>query len=222
MVLPTVLHLSYIITSFLIFMAQSQCKINGVVCVEGEMARAELHVFGCGWRQELKLYSAFLLLLNSWVWKGSGIAVILCACLLVSLLLSFAYLNLLLTLIFRHNKGGCCLLKGGFQVLRHFMQRNHWIALLLWCLLHWMESCNCAQFWLLLIGTGKCAVVQADFGCLESCIKSAKIPVLATDFFVAIWEGAASLLPLGKMQDLNLKLFVWRGFVFIREDLAAV
>lgn len=33
MVLPTVLHLSCIITSFLLFMAQSQCKINGVVCV---------------------------------------------------------------------------------------------------------------------------------------------------------------------------------------------
>lgn len=61
--------------------------------------------------------------------------------------------------------------------------------------------------------------MQAVFCCLESCIKSAKIPVLAADFFVAIWEGAASLLPLGKMQDLNLKLLVWRGFVFIREDL---
>lgn len=44
MVLPTVLHLPCIITSFLVFMAQSQCKINGVVCAEGEMARAELHL----------------------------------------------------------------------------------------------------------------------------------------------------------------------------------
>lgn len=71
---------------------------------------------------------------------------------------------------------------------------------------------------LLLITTGKCAVVQAVFCCLESCIESAKISILAADFFVAIWEGAASVFPLGKMQDFHLKLFVWRGFIFIRED----
>lgn len=70
---------------------------------------------------------------------------------------------------------------------------------------------------MLLIRTGKCAVVQAVFSCLESCIKSAKISVLAADFFVAIWEGAASVLPLGKVQDFLLKLFVWRGFIFNRE-----
>lgn len=56
----------------------------------------------------------------------------------------FAYLNLLLTLIFRHNKWGCCLLKDGFHVLRNLMQKNHWITLLLWYTLHWMESCSCA------------------------------------------------------------------------------
>lgn len=74
------------------------------------------------------------------------------------------------------------------------------------------------QLRMLLIRTGECAVVQAVFCCLESCIKSAKIPILAADFFMAIWEGAASVFPLGKMQDFHLKLFVWKGFIFIRED----
>lgn len=39
MVLPTVLHLPCIITSFLLFMAKSQYNINGVVCAVGETAR---------------------------------------------------------------------------------------------------------------------------------------------------------------------------------------
>lgn len=71
-----------------------------------------------------------------------------------------------------------------------------------------MENCNCVPALTAASQNRKIAVVQAVFCCLESCIKSAKISVLATDFFIAIWEGAASLFPLGKMQDLNLKLFV--------------
>jgi len=66
----------------------------------------------------------------------------------------------------------------------------------------------------LLIRTGKCAV----FCCLESCIKSAKIPILAANFFMALWEGAASVFLLGKMQDFHLKLFVWRDFIFIKKE----
>lgn len=71
---------------------------------------------------------------------------------------------------------------------------------------------------MLLNRTGKCAVVQAVFCYLESCIKSAKISILAADFFMTIWEGAASVFPLGKMQNVHLKLIVWRGFRYIRED----
>lgn len=74
------------------------------------------------------------------------------------------------------------------------------------------------QLSMLLIRTGKCAVVQAVFCCLESCIKSAKISILTADFFAVMWEGAASVFPLGKMQDFHLKLFVWRDFIFIRKD----
>lgn len=74
------------------------------------------------------------------------------------------------------------------------------------------------QLRMLLIRTGKCAVVQAVFCCLESCIKSAKISILAADFFTAIWEGAESVFPLGKMQDFHLKLFIWQDFIFIRKD----
>lgn len=145
MVLPTVLHLPCIITSFLIFMAQSQCKISGVVCVEGEMARAELRAFGCGWRQILNFTLHFCwTFIEQWNMKrirDSSHP----ACLSSSKsIINFAYLNLLLTLIFRHNKWGCCLLKDCFQVLGTFMQKNHWITLLLWYTLHWMESCNCA------------------------------------------------------------------------------
>lgn len=44
MVLPTVLHLPCIITSFLVFRAKSQYNISGIVCAVGETARA--HTMG--------------------------------------------------------------------------------------------------------------------------------------------------------------------------------
>lgn len=50
MVLPTVLHLPCIITSFLTLMAKSQCNINGVVCAADETGGTSLHVFECGYR----------------------------------------------------------------------------------------------------------------------------------------------------------------------------